>query len=192
MDFSAIFQTREKRYWWLDAIFYFAVSLLMAVIFCYLIFSAKVAIQKKEIASQIANLQTVGTDEQKSYEAEVLGYQKKISDFNKLLASHGFASNVFVFVEKETMPNVWFKQFNMDAKSNTVRLSGEADNMEAFSRQVAGFEKNEYIKEVGLLNSVLSKSGRVNFGISLVLEQKIFNYLELEGPDLVETTTPSE
>lgn len=177
MDFSAIFQIRTKRFWWMDVIFYFVISLLIATILCYFIFSIKNGLQKEDIAKETEALQTVGTAQQKVYESEVEIYQKKIGDFSGLLKNHEFTSNVFAFMEAQTMPNIWFKQFGLDEKNNRVQLSGEADNMEDFSRQVAVFEKNKYVKSIGNLNSSLGASARVQFNLDLVLDQNIFGYL---------------
>ena len=177
MDFSTIFQLRTKKIWWVDVIFYFVISFLIAAVFLYLIFIIKNNIQRKEIKEQEIKLESVGTGEQKDYEKNVISYQKKISDFAKLFKNHEFTSNVFVFMEKETLPNIWFKQFNMSEKNSQLQLSGEADNMEAFSRQVAAFEKNEYVKSTDLLNSSLGESARVQFNLNLSLDPKVFNYI---------------
>jgi len=58
-----------------------------------------------------------------------------------------------------------------------VQLSGEADSLDAFSRQVATFEGNKYVNDVGTLNSSIGSSARIEFNINLVLDQKIFAYL---------------
>lgn len=176
MDFSTIFQLRDKKFWWVDVIYYFTISLFVAMVFCYLIFLVKNIIQNKDIKNEIEALKTVGTDEQRNYEKVVLGYQKKFKDFNVLLKNHEFASNAFAFLEQKTRPNVWFEQFTLDEKNNTVQLSGEADNMESFSRQVADFEGDKYVKNVGPLSTTLSQTGKIGFGITLLLDAKIFSY----------------
>jgi flagellar basal body-associated protein FliL len=177
MDFSVIFQLRTKKFWWMDVIFYFVMSLLIATVLCYLIFLTKNNFQREDIKKEDAALQTVGTEQQKEYEREVISYQKKISDFANLLKNHEFASNVFVFMEAQTMPNIWFKQFNLDERNNGVQLSGESDDMDAFSRQVATFEKNQYVKSVAALNSSLGGTARLGFNINLTLDQSIFGYI---------------
>jgi hypothetical protein len=189
MDFSVIFQLRTKKFWWMDVIFYFVVSLLIATVFCYFVFLFKNNMIRKQINDQVSALHTVGTDQQKSHEADVLKYQKKINDFSGLLKDHQFASNVFAFMQAQTMPNIWFSQFTLDEKSNSVQLSGESDNMDAFSRQVAVLENNKYVKNLGSLSSSLGESARTEFNMGLVLDPTIFNYL----PDisLTSTTTPS-
>lgn len=165
----------------MDVIFYFVVSLMIATIFCYIIFLVKNNFQRRDIAKEIAALQTVGTEQQKEYEKNVITYQGKINDFANLLRNHEFASNVFAFMQEQTMPNVWFKQFSLDRKNSSVQLSGESDNLDAFSRQVANFEKNEYVKNIVTLNSSLASSARVAFNINLVLSQDIFDYIAVSA-----------
>ena len=190
MDFSVIFQLRTKRFWWMEVIFYFVISLFVATVLCYFIFLIKDGIQRKEIQDETVKLQNEGTDSQRQEEAQVINYQKKISAFTGLFQNHEFASNVFAFLQTETMPDVWFKQFTLDRKSSSVQLSGEAEDMDGLSRQVADFEKNEYVKSVGSINSSLGDSARVEFSFNLVLDPKIFNYTSVLTP-IIETTTAS-
>ena len=70
MDFRTIFQLRNKQIWWLDMIFYFAASLLIATILCYAVFIVKNIIQRDEISKIEIDLQNVGTDTQKQQETE--------------------------------------------------------------------------------------------------------------------------
>ncbi len=177
MDFSIFYQLRTKKIWWVDVVFYFVISLLISTVFCYLIFTLKIYLQKKEVKNLDAAIETVGTDIQKDHEKIVFNYQKKINDYGFLVTDHKFISNVFSFLEKDTLPNVWFSKFSATAKQNQINLSGEADNMDALSRQVAAFEKNEFVKKVSLLGSNIGDLGKVNFNLSLLLDQKIFNYI---------------
>jgi hypothetical protein len=177
MDFRIIFQLRDKKIWWLDVIFYFVISLLIATLFCYGIFIIKNIIQKQEIKRIEADLQTVGTQEQKEQEKEVILYKGKIGNFVELIENHEFVSNAFSFLEENTQPNVWFTQFSLDKKSAKVQLSCIAEDMDAVSRQVSTFEKNNYVKDLGSINSSLGDLGRVNFNLNLSLENTIFSYL---------------
>ena len=197
MDFSVIFQLRTKKFWWMDVIFYFVMSLLVATILCYLIFLVKNSFQRSDIEKEAASLQTVGTMQQKQHEQDVINYQKKIKDFSDLFKNHGFASQVFSFMQQETRPNVWFATFGLHEKEATVDLSGESDDNEAFSRQVAVFEKNEYVKSINVLNSSLDKSSKLKFNLSLSLDPKIFNYdTDLQPvqslPSITETVSSSD
>jgi hypothetical protein len=195
MDFSVIFQLRTKKFWWMDVIFYFVISLLVATVFCYIIFLTKDYFLRQNIADEIAKLQTVGTETQKQQEADVINYKNKIGNFSDLFKNHTFASNVFAFVQAQTMPNIWFKQFNLDEKNGVVQLSGEANDMDGLSRQVKVLESesnNKYIKNVGNLSSSLGDSARVEFNINLTLNQNIFNYISSEKPIVAATISPDQ
>lgn len=183
MDFRILFQLREKRFWWMDVIFYFAVSLLIATVFCYVIFWVKNSIQRQEIKDQITALESVGTGQQKEYEKSVLYYQKKLNDFANIFENHEFASHVFAFMQDHTMPNIWFRQFALDRKNSKVELFGEADDMASFSRQVAVFEESDTVDSVSGLNSALGQEVNIQFSLDMALNPEIFAYIP--GSDLL-------
>ena len=191
MNLGTIFQLRTKKFWWMDVIFYFVISLLLATLFCWIIFLVKDSMIKKEIEDVSSALLTVGTQNQQDQEKDVIDYRNKINDFADLLKNHEFASNALVFIKRQTMPNIWFKQFGLSEKNAEVQLSGETDDMDSLSRQVANFEKNKYVKNIGNLNSSLGASARVAFNINLSLDKNIFSYLS-DMTSISETTTPSE
>lgn len=201
MDFNTILQLRTKRFWWVDVIYYFAISLLIATVLCYALFLVKNSMQRQEIEEVSAKLEAVGTQDQKDQEAEVIKYQKKIKDFTELFLNHEFASNVFAFIQKQTMSNVWFKQFSLDRKNRKVQLSGESDSMESLSRQIKIFEKSEYVASLSGLSSTLGDLAKTQFNFSLQLKPEIFSFLakssdedlvDLENiPDLGGEVSPS-
>ena len=190
MDFPEISQMKDKKFWWMDVIFYFVLSLLLATIISYIIFLLKDNAQRQDIAILTKELAASGTSQQKAYESTVVNYQKKINDFNNLFTNHEFASNVFAFMQAQTLPNIWFEQFNLDEKNNTVQLSGEADNMDAFSKQITVFEENKYVKNLGNLSSSIELSGKITFNLTLTLDQGIFSYIS--GVDLNSSAQQSQ
>lgn len=192
MDFSVIFQLRTKKFWWMDVIFYFAISLLIAAVFCYVIFLLKNVVQRQDIKTETDKLEQVGTPDQKNEETEVLNYQKKFNDFADIFKNHEFASNTFAFMQAQTMPNIWFKQFTLNRVSGEVQLSGETDNLDALSRQVASLEKNKYVANLAGLSSTLGESARTQFSFSLSLDPKIFSYLADFLPPITEAASPSD
>ncbi len=196
MDFSILFQMRNKKYWWIDIIFYLAISLLIATIFSYIIFIVKNGMISSQIKEEEIKTQEVAKNFQKEHEKEVIAYQKKINDFETLLKNHEFASNIFSFMQAQTMPNVWFSQFGLDRKNRSVQLSGIADNMDAVSRQVDVLENDKHIKSIGSFTSSLGESARINFNLTLSLEDNIFVYLADISPSFFvsepEVTVSSE
>ena len=172
----------------MDVMFYLVISLLISAVFCYLVFLVKNGMTAAEIQKETIKLYGVGTVDQKQQEKEVINYQGKIVDFTNLLNNRGFASNVFTFIQSQTMPNVWFESFSFDENTYTVQLSGEADNMDAYSGQVAALEGNKYVKDLGFLNPATGQSARIKFSLGITLDKNIFGYLS--NPSLILGTTP--
>ena len=176
MDFRAIFQLRDKKFWWVDIVFYFVISMLIAVVFCYVIFIIKNNIQRNQIKEEGVKIEEVASEQQKIDEEEVILYKNKIGDFAGLLENHEFLSHAFIFMEQHTRPDVWIKNISIDKNNRKLLVAGETDSMEALSRQVAVFEKDEYVGKIDLLSSSLSDSARIGFNLSLVLNPEIFSY----------------
>jgi len=174
----------------MDVIFYFVISLLVVTVASYFIFWLKNDWNRKDIEKEILALQTVGTTQQKDQEKEAVAYKQKINDFAYLLSNHKFTSNVLALVREQTMPNVWFKQFDLSQRENGVRLFGEADNMDDFSRQVLVFENNKYVKNINVLSSNMGASARVDFNLDLSLDQSVLDYPAVLS-SITQTTTPS-
>ena len=143
MDFLIFYKLlKNNRYWWFDIVFYFLVAFLIALVLSYGIFWIRIVSYQKAINQQIAVLDTVGTEQKKAQEKEVLSYIQKVNDFAGLLQNHRFSSNVFQLIQDKTMPYIWFNQFALDQKNNSVQLFGEADNVENLSRQVDNLERS--------------------------------------------------
>src|SRR3989344_4909742 len=178
MELNASLQKlKNKEYLWIDMAFYAVGALLIAIIFCYAIFSVKISFQKKEIAAMDAKIALYGTDQQKETEKKVFDYKKKSEDLAAIVNGHKISSNVFSFVEDNTMPRVWFSSFSMSESAGGLNLAGEADSMETLSKQVNIFENNkEYIKNISVLNSQSDALGKTTFILNLALDQKVFTY----------------
>lgn len=177
MNFNLLNKLKDKDSSWIDFLFYSAFVLMMSIGLCYLIFSFKVYLQSQKINEIQNRINAYGTDEQRKAEKEVLDYKKKIDDFTAIINNRKISSNIFSFIESNTLSDVWFSGFDMSESKNKIRLSGEAENMEIFSRQVQSFEKSEdYIKEVNILGSEADATGKIKFALDLSLTPKIFNY----------------
>lgn len=185
-NFSILNELRENKLWWVDVVFYFIISSLMATIFCYLIFTAKIYFQKVKIEDFKASLATIGTDEQKVMEKQVFNYQKKINDYIPLIQNHRIFSNILKYLEQNTLPTVWFSRFSMGSRDADIVLLGETENAETFSRQISVFEASEYLTKITILGSTLGDQNRNNFNLALSLDPKIFNFIKKPTP----TPTP--
>lgn len=178
MDFGIFYRLKlNNKAWLIDVVFYFSASLLIAAVFCWLIFILKIYIQNKTISDLDIKIQQVGAEDQKNQEKDVLKYKKKINDFALLAENHKIASNVFDFLQKETLPGIWFDKFGLQTSQGKIALSGESENLDALSRQVLKLENNELVKKVDVLSSSVGSAGKINFELSITIDQKVYDYI---------------
>jgi hypothetical protein len=193
MDFLIVYKLlKNNRYWWLDALSYFSIALLIALIASYGIFWLRVILDQKAIAQESTVLASVGTEQQKDQEKQVLSYVQKMNDFNTLLKAHRFSSNVFQLIQDKTMPYIWFNQFTLDEKNNAVQLFGESDSVESLSRQIINFENSDYVEKISLLNSRVGLVGKLVFNINIQFKPNIFDYIERQTPSSQNTSSQGQ
>lgn len=177
MNFNLLNLLKNKESLWMNVAFYFFCALLVVLIFSYYILSLKVYFQNQRVNDLNNRMAVYGLSQQKMDEKKVLDYKKKIDDFSLIISNHKISSNMFSFIEKNTLPDVWFSDFDMSQSSNEIKLSGEAKNMETLSRQIQVFERNQdYVKNINILNFQTEPSGKINFILNFSLNPKIFVY----------------
>ncbi len=175
MNLAMVTYMRSRK-WWISVVFYAVMAMLLMTVTCYGVFAFKAYVYDKKISELDDKIASYSTPEEKAAEKEVLDYKKKIDDFASVIASHKISSNIFGFIETATLPNVWFSSFTMSENDNEIRMVGEAENMEALSRQFNVLESNkEYVKDISVLNSQVSQSGRISFVLNVSLNPKIFS-----------------
>ena len=174
MDLNSISKFTKEKSLFSDIVFYVAISLLVSSILCYFIFVIKISSQKERVKVLEDSMLQIGTAEQKEKEAIIFKYQKKIADYTKFLNNHKSTSNVFAFLESQTLPEVWFSRINLSERENKIILTGESGNMDILSRQISTFEKNEFVKKISILNSSVWDSGKIKFSITVDLDPILF------------------
>ncbi|MFA6974327.1 MAG: hypothetical protein WC238_06400 [Parcubacteria group bacterium] len=191
MDFNILNKLRENKVWWVDVVFYFIISSLIATILCYLIFAVKIQSQKVGIKNFEASLATVGTDEQKEMEKQIFEKQKKINDYAPLLEDHKIFINILTFLEKNTLPKVWFSRFGMGGNSANITISGEAESVEIFSKQISIFEESEYLNKITILSSMLGDGNKIDFNLALSLNPKILAFVVAPETEVMPIIIPT-
>lgn len=189
MDFGILYQLRSKQFWWIDAVLYFVIALLVAAVVCFFVFSIRISSLKADLVSYNEKIAALGTSDQKDIEKNVFTYQSKLNNFAMLLSAHNISSNAFKIFEEETLATVWFSSYLIDVSSAQIQLAGEADNLSTLSHQIANFEDNENVVSVSDLNTSLSTSGNILFRVTMMVDKDIFSITTLPSP--LDTTSGS-
>jgi len=157
---------------------YFSIFTLLGLVIGYFVlvyYQNKSEAYLQELES---SLQSAKTPEFISLEKEILNSKKKIQDFTSLLEQHIFNSKVFEFLELKTHPKIYFYQADLDSQNSELRLSGQADSFLALGQQLSIFEAEPSIEKLSLSQVNVSKGGKVDFGLSLNFNSKIFIFTQ--------------
>lgn len=177
MDFSLLHQLRDSQFRTITIIFYLVCFLLALVAFAYVIFVLQISFANQQIVQLDKKIATYNAPQYKADEKKVLAYKKKIDDFTTIIDHHNISSNVFSFMEQNTLPNVWFFSTSVLETKQEIDLVGEAQDMDTFSRQIKIFEESQdYVSSIKVLNSQVAEQGKVKFALNLSLNPNIFHY----------------
>ena len=108
---------------------------------------------------------------------EMTLFWSQIKNIESLLSSRFYASNVFSFLEKNTLPQVSLERVDFKHKDNTLSVIGSASDGRAVASQINILENLAIVKRI-VLKSVTSKEGKVDFEVKLYLKPEAFSYYE--------------
>lgn len=159
---------------WLNILFYFSLAVLIfSILGCFVLENSLKNNQK--ILSDLEKSLSEGRSSGRiNLEKEILKHQKNIEDFSQLIGKHLTVTEVFNIIQKNCHPNVWFSQFNLNAKEAEVSVSGETQSFESLGQQLLIFQDENLIKEASLEQVSITKEGKIQFGLTLSLDPQIF------------------
>lgn len=108
-----------------------------------------------------------------SLEKEVFHFQKKISDFSKVLKEHYFYSLIFPILEKNTHPQVYFSKTDIDFSQAKITFSGKTENFVTLFQQQKILKENPIFKSINLGKISLDKENKVNFEVEILFDKEI-------------------
>ena len=91
------------------------------------------------------------------------------------LKNHAYISNVFTFLEQNTLPDVRFSAFSFNSNSNSVRLGAEAKSYAALAQQKAIIESDPAVENLAISNFKLTPIGGVDFDLEVTFNSSIFS-----------------
>jgi len=174
MAFELLYALKGKKFWWIDILLYFFIAFLVVTIIFYFVLDIEISAQRDKIESLSQNIEKFGTPEQKEIEKQIFDYQKKINDVSKLVKSHKISSNFFGLIEQVTLPGVYFPAVSISTQDSKASFTGQTENFEDLSKQLAILEKNGDIKNIEGFQANLGEEAKVIFNFSLLLSPELF------------------
>lgn len=108
---------------------------------------------------------------------EVLRFRDRLETVDTLLSEHTYWTNLFSFLEENTLTNVYFSGFSGDL-SGQYSLSAHSDDFNAIDAQVKKFLAHEYVRNAQVTSGSISSgdggSASISFTIKLSLNPDIF------------------
>jgi hypothetical protein len=120
---------------------------------------------------------------------EVLDFRLRLIMVNEMLSKHIYWNNFFSFLEKNTLPNVFYQDFSGDTKGDYI-LRAKTDSFDSMAKQIKVFrlspdvievssEGGEMVKNEPAANSSSTEeiipSSQLNFSIRLKIKPDLFS-----------------
>lgn len=158
---------------WLIAAIGVCLVLLLCLAVSYFYFGAKIKdisqeIQKKE--AEFALLEKTIREKQK----ELITLEQKINDFGSLLGEHRNTLNIFEFLEKNCLPNVWFSDFSFNGEEGKISVSGKTDNLITLEQQAFVLKQQSAVKNLDITKVLINKEGGIDFTLTIIFDHSIF------------------
>lgn len=118
-------------------------------------------------------------EEYSGQKKEVLEFKKKLDPFLLMASNRKELSQIFNFLERNTLPKIQFKGFTAKAKESTLSLNGvvHGDDFTTLARQYLMLEKDKDVANVNLTDLSLSREREVEFSFDIVLKPDVYKFL---------------
>lgn len=112
---------------------------------------------------------------------QILALDKKLSSLSALLKGHPFSSNIFIFLQQNTIPQVHFSVFSYSADGRKIDLTGEATTYSALANQVRAFEAlSRYVERVDFGGLSVNEKGFISFKMGITFKDSLIHTANLQ------------
>ena len=106
-------------------------------------------------------------------QARFIGFYSQLANLKKILDRHGFPGNVFNFLEKQTVGEVFYTDADFAATDSGLILKGFAASSEVLVAQLTIFDRSPEVADV-FLNQTNADRGGVAFTLTLDFKTDFF------------------
>ncbi len=144
-------------------VFFISIAVYAGIVFGY----------KPYLENQIASLdnqiKTYGQQIPPEEQTKLISFYSQIANLRNILGSHIVSSQIFDWLEKNTIPAIYYSKLDLLSPSNQLNLAGYSKSMDDFSKQAILFQNNPLVERIAI-NSVTAAPGDLwQFDITLFL-----------------------
>ena len=120
------------------------------------------------------NIEDLASRVSKEEQQNFINFYSQLVNLEKALDRHKFSSNVYSFLERNTLPLVYYYEGDFLVNGGTLGLRGRADSLEALVQQLSVFDKSSELEKT-VLDQMSFEGNDVNFGITLTFKSDFLN-----------------
>lgn len=146
------------------------IGIFLLAMFFYFIISIKN--MEKDLQEKIEVLAPL-RESIKQKEQEIIPIKQKIDNYKLLVPGHKSMSDIFTLLEENSLPKVWFYNFNFVLEERKAIISGITDSFTILEQQIFVLSQNSLISELKLSNVSMSENKKIDFVIEIVFKSSI-------------------
>lgn len=138
----------------------------------FLFFNISIKNMSQEVQDKADILLPLKEDIQEK-EQLIIPLKEKIDSFNLLVSNHGSTRGIFNLLEEDTLPRVWFSNFNFSLEERQLILSGNTDSFTTLEQQRYVFGQNPLVSSLRLSGVFLSEETGIDFTMEIIFKPSI-------------------
>lgn len=122
------------------------------------------------------DLKALGQQVSAADQERFINFYSQLVNLKEILDKHSFSSNIFRFLENNTINEVYYTEVSLRSTERVLILKGFSNNFESLSAQLEIFEKSSETEKV-ILNNVSLQGNGVNFSATIIFKNTLLNKL---------------
>lgn len=99
-----------------------------------------------------------------------IGFYSQIANLKIILSQHVSSANIFQFLEKNTLPQVFYSGAKFKAGNGVLELTGRTPSLQFLAQQLSQFEQAPQVGSATLKSTAFNQSGSVDFTMLLAFQ----------------------
>ncbi len=121
-----------------------------------------------------ASIQQLGAQVSAEDQEKIVNFYSQLTNLKKVLDRHGFASNFFNFLERNTFGGIYYTSATFSSNGSLLALRGHGASMQSVVEQLTQFDRAPELLKVVADQISFDKDG-VSFNVTLTFRSTYFD-----------------